>query len=72
MLREQYLDSLRGIACLIVLLAHIVATDSTFGIYASGCGADCKFPYQTTWKFDKLKGTAKNSIMYTKKILMIF
>lgn len=37
-MREKYLDSLRGIACLIVLLAHIIATDVTFGMYASGCG----------------------------------
>lgn len=36
--RIKYLDSIRGIACLIVLCAHIVATDGTYGMYASGCG----------------------------------
>ena len=38
MLRKKYIDSIRGIACLIVLTAHIIATDTTIGIYASGCG----------------------------------
>ena len=36
--RIQIFDSLRGIACLIVLLAHILASDAVYGAYASGCG----------------------------------
>lgn len=36
--RIKCLDSLRGILCLIVLIAHIVSTNSVFGVYASGCG----------------------------------
>lgn len=36
--RIRSLDSLRGIACLIVLAAHIISTNPNFGIYASGCG----------------------------------
>ena len=33
-----WLDSFRGIACMIVVVAHIVSTHSTIGKYASGCG----------------------------------
>lgn len=33
-----YIESLRGISCLIVLFAHIISTSPKFGIYASGCG----------------------------------
>ena len=36
--REKYLDALRGIACLIVLLAHILSTIPSVGIRVSGCG----------------------------------
>lgn len=36
--RIKSIDSLRGIACLIVLIAHIISTNPNFGIYASGCG----------------------------------
>ena len=34
----KWLESIRGLACLVVLIAHIVASNPTFGIYASGCG----------------------------------
>ncbi len=36
--RIKWLDSIRGIACIIVLIAHIVSVNPTIGIYASGCG----------------------------------
>jgi peptidoglycan/LPS O-acetylase OafA/YrhL len=31
------MDSIRGLACLIVISAHIVAIDATYGTYANGC-----------------------------------
>ena len=34
----KWLESLRGISCLIVLLAHILSTHPLYGMYASGCG----------------------------------
>ncbi len=34
----EIVDSIRGIACLIVLFAHIVASSPYIGKYASGCG----------------------------------
>ena len=34
----SWLKTLRSIACLIVLVAHIVSTDPSIGVYASGCG----------------------------------
>jgi len=37
-MRYKYLDSLRGIACLMVMIAHIISTDSKIGMYAWGCG----------------------------------
>lgn len=36
--RIQMFDALRGLACLIVIFAHILSTDSTYGLYANGCG----------------------------------
>lgn len=36
--RIKWLHSLRGVACIIVLVAHIISTDSNFVGYASGCG----------------------------------
>lgn len=33
-----YIESLRGISCLIVLISHIISTSQEFGKYASGCG----------------------------------
>lgn len=38
MKRIKWLDNLRGIACLIVVFAHIFSTDTRFKIYVSGCG----------------------------------
>ncbi len=32
------LEALRGIACIIVLVAHWLSTSTSYGIYASGCG----------------------------------
>lgn len=32
------LDALRGIACIIVLVAHWISTSTSYGIYAAGCG----------------------------------
>ena len=32
------INVLRGIACLIVLFAHIISTSATYGMYVSGCG----------------------------------
>ena len=34
----KWYNSLRGVACLIVLFAHIFATSSRYGVYAAGCG----------------------------------
>lgn len=34
----KWLESLRGISCLIVLFAHILSTHPLYGMYASGCG----------------------------------
>lgn len=36
--RIQMFDALRGLACLIVIFAHILSTDCTYGLYANGCG----------------------------------
>lgn len=36
--RIQMFDALKGVACLIVLFAHILSTDSRYGLYANGCG----------------------------------
>lgn len=33
-----WMDSLRGIACIIVVIAHIISFHPTIGIYANGCG----------------------------------
>lgn len=33
-----WMESLRGVACLIVLVAHIISTNEVFGNYANGCG----------------------------------
>lgn len=33
-----WINSLRGIACIIVVIAHIISVHPTIGIYASGCG----------------------------------
>lgn len=33
-----YIEAIRGIACLIVLFAHIVSIHPQYGVYASGCG----------------------------------
>ena len=34
----DWINSLRGVACIIVVVAHIIASDSSIGGYASGCG----------------------------------
>lgn len=34
----KWFDSMRGLACLIVLIAHIIAINPMFGMYANGCG----------------------------------
>lgn len=36
--RIEWIDSLRSLACLIVIFAHILSTDPTYGMYANGCG----------------------------------
>lgn len=36
--KYEYLDSLRGIGCLSVLVAHVIALHPKYGIYVSGCG----------------------------------
>lgn len=33
-----WMDSLRGLACIIVVIAHIISFHPTIGIYANGCG----------------------------------
>ena len=38
MSRVKKFDSLRGLACLIVLFAHLLSSSPRYGIYASGCG----------------------------------
>ena len=34
----KWISSLRGLACIIVVFAHIVSTDTKYGNYANGCG----------------------------------
>ncbi len=34
----QWMHSLRGLACIVVFLSHIIAIDTNIGDYASGCG----------------------------------
>lgn len=36
--RIHWLDPLRGSACLLVVIAHIISVHTEYGIYASGCG----------------------------------
>lgn len=36
--RNKIIDSIKGIACMIVLFAHIVASNHSIGKYANGCG----------------------------------
>ncbi len=36
--RIEIIDYMRGVACLIVLFAHIFSTHPQFGMYANGCG----------------------------------
>ena len=36
--RTNYLTSIRGFACLIVFIAHLISTIPEIGIYVSGCG----------------------------------
>lgn len=36
--RVKWIDSMRGIACLLVMFAHLLATNSIYGSYANGCG----------------------------------
>ncbi|MCC8028380.1 MAG: acyltransferase [Lachnospiraceae bacterium] len=36
--RVQWIESCRGIFCCMILAAHIIATNETYGIYANGCG----------------------------------
>lgn len=36
--KTNYLTSIRGIACLIVIIAHILASIPSIGVYVSGCG----------------------------------
>lgn len=40
------IKSLRGIACLIVICAHILSSDPIYGIYANGWG---KLVYGVFW-----------------------
>lgn len=41
MKKIKYLDSIRGIACLIVIIAHWWATHPLYGVYASGWSRGC-------------------------------
>lgn len=34
----QSIDSIRGIACIIVIISHVIFFDQQIGIYANGCG----------------------------------
>ena len=36
--RIEWIDSLRGFACILVMFAHLLATHPTLGMYANGCG----------------------------------
>lgn len=36
--RIHWLDPLRGSACLLVVIAHIISVHTEYGVYASGCG----------------------------------
>ena len=76
----RYIDSLRGIACIIVLVAHVVASDSVIGRYASGCGKIGVWlfmllsgmllimPYLNS---DKNFGLKEWGIFYKKKIIRL-
>ena len=57
----SFIDSLRGTACLIVMLAHILASDPKYGMYANGCGKI------GVWCFLIISGfLAMQSMKYTK------
>ncbi len=38
MSRINWIDSLKGLACIIVMITHIIASDPQIGMYANGCG----------------------------------
>lgn len=38
MSRIKWIDSLKGFACIIVMVTHIIASDPQIGMYANGCG----------------------------------
>lgn len=75
------IDYIRGIACIIVLISHIISTDKRYGMYVNGCGKIgvwCFFVlsgflsfYQIIDKKEKL--TFKWFLKYyLKKILRLF
>lgn len=56
-----FIDSLRGTSCLIVMLAHILASDPEYGMFANGCGKI------GVWCFLMISGfLAMQSMEYTK------
>lgn len=77
----KWLESLRGISCLIVLFAHILSTHPLYGIYASGCGKIgvwifmilsgffLLFSYATSDNFFTLKDIIP---FYLKKIIKLY
>lgn len=60
------IKSLRGIACLIVICAHILSSDPIYGIYANGCGKI------GVWCFLVISGfLAMQSMEHTNKIAFL-
>lgn len=78
------LDSLRGIACLIVLIAHIISMDPLYGVYANGCGKIGVWLFLvmsgfcTVLSFEKYKTMGKKDIAkyigsyYRKKLVKLY
>ena len=77
--RIKWIDSLRGIACVLVMFAHLLSTHPVYGIYANGCGKI------GVWLFFALAGylllnTAKDEDItlkwcvkyYSKKLLKLY
>ena len=65
--RLLWLDSLRGIGCVIVVIAHIISTVPQIGIYASGCGKIGVWMFMLTSGFLVLRGNKRFTFRDLKK-----